>query len=199
MAATCLLPALLPAGSRSRGAPCGSADRATPCRQDGDAEAPGKTLVGRRCLAGTAILYASLDTPLYSGRSLESMVRLFMDAHDHGSDRQLWILFDEVQYHKGWEVHLKSLVDSYPRIRFIASGSAAAALRMKSRESGAVRFTEFLLPPLTFAEYLNFAGREEELIVQRQFPWIPARRSRASRSRSSGPMPLSDRARSYVV
>jgi len=97
-------------------------------------------------VAGTAILYASLDTPLYSGRSLESMVRLFMDSHEHGSDRQLWILFGEVQYHKDWEVHLKSLVDSYPRIRFIASGSAAAALRMKSRESGAGRFTEFLLP-----------------------------------------------------
>jgi predicted AAA+ superfamily ATPase len=115
-------------------------------------------------VAGTDILYASLDTPLYSGRSLESMVRLFTTTQGHADDRQLWVLFDEVQYHKDWEVHLKSLVDSYPRMRFIASGSAAAALRMKSRESGAGRFTEFLLPPLTFAEYLNFAGVEEGLI-----------------------------------
>jgi len=96
------------------------------------------------------------------------MVRSFMNSHEHGSDRQLSILFHKVQYHKDWEVHLKSLVDSYPRIRFIASGSAAAALCMKSRELGAGHFTEFLLPPLTFVEYLNFAGREEELIVQRQ-------------------------------
>jgi predicted AAA+ superfamily ATPase len=126
-------------------------------------------------VAGTRILYASLDTPLYSGRGLESMVRLFIDTHGHGTDRQLWVLFDEVQYHKDWEVHLKSLVDSYPRIRFIASGSAAAALRMKSRESGAGRFTEFLLPPLTFAEYLNFAGVEEALIASREVDVGPVR------------------------
>ena len=126
-------------------------------------------------VGGTEILYASLDTPLYSGRGLESMVRLFMDTHGHGTDRQLWVLFDEVQYHKDWEVHLKSLVDSYPRIRFIASGSAAAALRMKSRESGAGRFTEFLLPPLTFAEYLNFARVEEALIVPCEGDGGPAR------------------------
>lgn len=115
-------------------------------------------------VAGVQMLYVSLDTPLYSGRSLDSLVRLFMDLHRHAGEERLWILFDEVQYLKDWEVHLKSLVDSYPRIRFIASGSAAAALRMKSRESGAGRFTDFILPPLTFAEYLNFADQETALI-----------------------------------
>ena len=114
---------------------------------------------------GTQILFLSLDTPLYSGRSLESLVQLFVDSQQHPPEQPLWVLFDEVQYLKEWEVHLKSLVDSYPRIRFVASGSAAAALRMKSRESGAGRFTEFILPPLTFAEYLQFAGQESALIV----------------------------------
>lgn len=118
-------------------------------------------------VAGVAILYASLDTPLYSGRSLESLTRLFMDLHQHAPNRQLWVLFDEVQYLKDWEVHLKSLVDTYPHVRFIASGSAAAALRMKSRESGAGRFSEFILPPLTFAEYLRFADQETALISER--------------------------------
>jgi len=116
-------------------------------------------------LAGTQILFLSLDTPLYSGRRLESLVQLFIDLQQHQAGKPLWVLFDEVQYLKDWEVHLKSLVDTYPHIRFIASGSAAAALRMKSRESGAGRFTEFILPPLTFAEYLNFAGQETGLIV----------------------------------
>lgn len=113
---------------------------------------------------GVDILFASLDTPLYSGRSLESLTRMFIDLHSHSPKRQLWVLFDEVQYLKDWEVHLKSLVDSFPHIRFVASGSAAAALRMKSRESGAGRFSEFILPPLTFAEYLSFAGQEDALI-----------------------------------
>lgn len=115
-------------------------------------------------VAGTQILFLSLDTPLYSGRSLESLVQMFTDLHRHPAAKPLWILFDEVQYLKDWEVHLKSLVDTYPHIHFVASGSAAAALRMKSRESGAGRFTEFILPPLTFAEYLRFAGTEDRLV-----------------------------------
>ncbi len=41
---------------------------------------------------------------------------------------------------------------------------AAAALKTRSAESGAGRFTEFVLPPLTFAEYLRFIEREAELI-----------------------------------
>lgn len=116
--------------------------------------------------AGTTLLFLSLDTPLYSGRSLESLVRLFIDLQRHPADRQLWVFFDEIQYLKDWEVHLKSLVDSFPHIRFIASGSAAATMQMKSRESGAGRFTDFILPPLTFAEYLSFIGRENSLIVE---------------------------------
>ena len=51
--------------------------------------------------------------------------------------------FDEIQYLKNWEIHLKSLVDRNRRTKFIASGSAAAALRMKSIESGAGRFSDF--------------------------------------------------------
>jgi predicted AAA+ superfamily ATPase len=118
-------------------------------------------------VTGTTLLYISLDTPLYSGRSLESLARLFMEQHAHSTSSRLWIFFDEIQYLKDWEVHLKSLVDSFPHFRFIASGSAAATLHIKSRESGAGRFTEFVLPPLTFAEYLDFAGKEQALIVER--------------------------------
>ena len=61
-----------------------------------------------------------------------------------------------------------SLVDAYRGIRFVATGSAAAALKAKSVESGAGRFTEFVLPPLTFAEYLRFEGLEKDLIRQNE-------------------------------
>jgi uncharacterized protein len=49
-------------------------------------------------------------------------------------------------------------------VKFIASGSAAAALRLKSQESGAGRFSEFMLPPLTFYEFLMFLGEDSKLI-----------------------------------
>jgi predicted AAA+ superfamily ATPase len=114
---------------------------------------------------GKTILFLSMETPIYTDTPLETFVRRFQERFGHPADRQLTIFFDEIQYLRDWEVHLKSLVDSFPHIRFVVSGSAAAALRLKSRESGAGRFTEFLLPPLTFAEYLDFIKREEELVL----------------------------------
>lgn len=111
------------------------------------------------------ILYVSLETPIYTGLSLEKLVNIFQEEFSHKRDDELYIIFDEIQYLPDWEVHLKSLVDSYPSYKYIATGSAAAALKLKSRESGAGRFTDFLLPPLTFAEYLSFIGRIDELIL----------------------------------
>ena len=114
---------------------------------------------------GDRILFLSLDTPVYNDTPLESFVQRFQQRFKHERETALTVIFDEIQYLRDWEVHLKSLVDSYPHIRFVASGSAAAALRLKSRESGAGRFTEFLLPPLTFAEYLQFVGKTGQLIM----------------------------------
>ena len=107
------------------------------------------------------ILYVSIDTPIYSGISLEKFLH-FMPARP-AQERKL-VIFDEIQYLKDWEVHLKDLVDLNPHIKFIASGSAAAALRLKSRESGAGRFSDFMLPPLTFYEFLDFIGEGESFI-----------------------------------
>jgi predicted AAA+ superfamily ATPase len=112
-------------------------------------------------VAATRIFYVSVDTPVYTGLSLERLLHLFQDIHDHGRREPLYVFYDEIQYHKDWEIHLKSLVDSYPSVRFVASGSAAAALKLKSSESGAGRFTDFLLPSLTFHEFIWFGKREE--------------------------------------
>ena len=111
------------------------------------------------------VLYISLETPLYTGMALEKIVNMFQDIHQHSRQEKLFIIFDEIQYLPKWEIHLKSLVDSYSTYQFIATGSAAAALKLKSKESGAGRFTDFLLPPLTFSEYLAFIKKEDTLIT----------------------------------
>lgn len=116
------------------------------------------------------ILYLSLETPIYTGLSLERLLQYFQELFSHSRETQLFVFFDEVQYLRDWEVHLKSLVDSYEDCRFVATGSAAAALRLKSNESGAGRFTDYILPPLTFAEYLLFIGREDDLIASVPVP-----------------------------
>jgi predicted AAA+ superfamily ATPase len=68
--------------------------------------------------------------------ALEKIVNMFQDIHQHSRQEKLFIIFDEIQYLPKWEIHLKSLVDSYSTYQFIATGSAAAALKLKSKESG---------------------------------------------------------------
>ncbi|MFG1278244.1 ATP-binding protein [Xanthobacter autotrophicus] len=109
------------------------------------------------------ILYASIDTPIYAGFLLEKYLSFFTKFVDN---ENYLVIFDEIQYLKDWEVHLKDLVDSYKNIKFVATGSAAAALRLKSRESGAGRFSEFMLPPLTFYEFLMFQNLHDELVEE---------------------------------
>lgn len=110
------------------------------------------------------ILFVSMDTPVYVGLSLEQILKLFLEENQIDSKTPCFVFFDEVQYLKDWEVHLKDLVDRYTHIKFVASGSAAAALKLKSRESGAGRFTDFMLPPLTFSEFMHFSGRDSIMI-----------------------------------
>ncbi len=103
------------------------------------------------------VIYFSLDTPIFTNIPLDELLTYAL-ALSGTSIEGCYIFFDEIQYLKDWEVHLKSLVDSHRKTKFIASGSAAAALRMKSLESGAGRFTDFFLPPLTFSEYIDLNG-----------------------------------------
>jgi len=110
------------------------------------------------------ILYLSLETPVYTNLSLEQLLNLYTKRFGHTQSDSLYVFFDEIQYLREWEIHLKSLVDSHPRWRFVATGSAAAALKLKTVESGAGRFTDFMLPPLTFSEYLYFINKEDQLI-----------------------------------
>lgn len=107
-------------------------------------------------VAPERICYLSVDHPIYTGLSLETLLSYYSQASgvDYRST-PTYVFFDEIQYLRKWETHLKSVVDTYPLIKCTASGSAAAALRLKSNESGAGRFTDFLLPPLTFYEYLD--------------------------------------------
>jgi uncharacterized protein len=101
------------------------------------------------------ICYIGIDNPIYLHMGLERLFTLARKAVNSDTPKGWYVFFDEIQYLKDWEVHLKVLVDSYPHTKFIVSGSAAAALKFKSTESGAGRFTEFMLPPLTFHEYIH--------------------------------------------
>lgn len=104
------------------------------------------------------IFFIGIDNPIYMHLSLEDILLLAKEAVQLDNLEGCFVFFDEIQYLKDWERHLKVLVDSYPKTKFIVSGSAAAALRLQSSESGAGRFTDFMLPPLTFHEYIHLKG-----------------------------------------
>lgn len=110
------------------------------------------------------VLYLSIDAPVYSNIALEKMLLIFQGINKISDDELCYVIFDEVQYLKDWETHLKDLTDAYPNVKFIVSGSAASALRLKSRESGAGRFSDFMLPPLTFLEFTKFVGKLDSCV-----------------------------------
>jgi predicted AAA+ superfamily ATPase len=105
------------------------------------------------------IMFLSIDAPIYNRVPLARLFALAMEGAGTADTEGCYVIFDEIQYLKDWEIHLKSLVDTYRSTKFVVSGSAAAALKLKSNESGAGRFTDFILPPLTFQEFLHLQDR----------------------------------------
>ena len=117
------------------------------------------------------IFYVSVDHPLYNGLGLEDFVDFFEKIENTTpKESEVFVFFDEIQYLREWEIHLKTLVDTYPKMNITVSGSAAAALRLKSAESGAGRFTDFVLPPLTFYEYLVLLGLDKIFYLPKDSP-----------------------------
>jgi len=118
------------------------------------------------------IIYISVETPIYNGLLLEQLLNIAAEAVGKtiSDTDQYYVFFDEVQYLKDWEINLKSLTDTYLHIRFTASGSAAAALKKSSNESGAGRFTDFSLPPMTFNEYV-LLHKQQSLLVENDIFW----------------------------
>lgn len=111
------------------------------------------------------IMYLSLDNPIFRFSSLENLLQWGLEWAGANIE-EATIFFDEIQYLDTWEQQLKVLVDTYPKTKFVVTGSAAAALHKKSKESGAGRFTNYLLPSLSFYEYLFIKGTLEKTPLQ---------------------------------
>lgn len=134
----------------------------------------GKTILIRHLIAdllaqavpAQRIAYVEMDHPLLHGQSLDALIRQVEETAPGGEGTR-YLFFDEIQSHKDWEKHLKPLVDHRPDLRILVSGSAAAALKRQSTESGAGRFTDFLLPPLTFSEYLTLRPEAPAIVEEK--------------------------------
>ncbi|MBQ3084669.1 MAG: ATP-binding protein [Clostridia bacterium] len=126
-------------------------------------------LTGTRRVGKTTIQYQMIEALLNAGVAPQRIVFISMDHpmlklsqfqevlecyHENiCADQDVYYFFDEIQYAQDWDRWLKTIYDTQPDTKVIATGSASPALMKGSRESGAGRWTVIQVPTLSFYEY----------------------------------------------
>ena len=126
-------------------------------------------LTGTRRVGKTTIQYQMIETLLRAGVAPQKIVFISMDHpmlklsqfqdvlecyHENiYAEQDVYYFFDEVQYAQDWDRWLKTIYDTQPDTRVVATGSASPALTKGSRESGAGRWTVIQVPTMSFYEY----------------------------------------------
>lgn len=131
----------------------------------------GKTVMVRQMVArliegGVSprhVLLASLGTPTYWDVGLREIIKLFVARTAETSEGKLLYAFlDEMQYMPDWENELIKVAKNYPNVRLVCVLSAGAPLPQEVEEKDP-GYDISVLPPISFAEFLRFRGREKEL------------------------------------
>ena len=131
-------------------------------------------LTGTRRVGKTTIQYQMIEALLLSGVAPQRIVFISMDHpmlklsqfqevlecyHENVYPEQdVYYFFDEVQYAQDWDRWLKTIYDTQPETRVVATGSASPALIKGSRESGAGRWSVIQVPTMSFYEYCELIG-----------------------------------------
>ncbi|NVJ93694.1 MAG: ATP-binding protein [Methylocystaceae bacterium] len=131
----------------------------------------GKTVMVRQMVAhliesGVSprhILLASLGTPTYWQAGLRQIIELFVARNEETASKStLYAFLDEMQYMPDWESELVAVAKDFPNVRLVSVLSAGIPLQedVNTSEPG---YDVAVLPPVSFAEFLKFRGREKEL------------------------------------
>ena len=134
-------------------------------------------LTGTRRVGKTTIQYQMIEDLLAAGIPPQKIVFISMDHpmlklsqfyeilecyHENiCAEHDVYYFFDEVQYAQDWDLWLKTIYDTQPDTKVIATGSASPALMKGSRESGAGRWTVIQVPTLSFYEYCELLNLEK--------------------------------------
>jgi len=133
-------------------------------------------LTGARRIGKTTIMYQMIESLLRDGVSPNRIVYISFDhpllklcrfdvildvfRQNIYPDDDVYYFFDEIQYAGDWDAWLKTLYDSNPYCRAVATGSASPILIDKANESGVGRWSTLQIPTLSFYEYCNLIGVE---------------------------------------
>ena len=97
-------------------------------------------------------LYLSLDHLWFRTHSVYEAV----EAHVQNGGTHVFL--DEVHYLEDWELLIKNLYDDFPSLHIVYTGSSILKLR-KAQADLSRRQSEYILPGLSFIEYLELEGQ----------------------------------------
>lgn len=109
------------------------------------------------------VFYCSMTTPSYTAADIGVLFEMFCRRYHHGPNAEIYVFFDEIQYAKDWEKSLLKLAKMRPKAKIIGAISSGAPAIVSGTKVMDERMEVFILPPLTFLEFLRFRGSEEKL------------------------------------
>lgn len=99
-------------------------------------------------------LYLSLDHLWFKTHSVYEAI----EAHVQNGGTHVFL--DEAHYLENWELLIKNLYDDFPSLYIVYTGSSILKLR-KAQADLSRRQSEYVLPGLSFIEYLELEGHDE--------------------------------------
>lgn len=114
------------------------------------------------------ILYVSFDHPLLKVSEMDRILKVFIN--NVALNEGIYLFLDEIQYAHEWNGWLKTIYDSNPSYRVMATGSASPVLSEKMPESGVGRWVQIRIPTLSFYEYLELRGIDMPVIEEKIKP-----------------------------
>jgi predicted AAA+ superfamily ATPase len=115
-------------------------------------------------VAPNRIVYISFDHPLLKLCRFDLILDVYRQNIYPNDD--IYYFFDEIQYAGDWDAWLKTLYDTNPYCKAVATGSASPLLVNKACESGVGRWNLLSIPTLSFYEYCSLLGIEQPNLRQ---------------------------------
>ena len=97
------------------------------------------------------VFFASLDDIWFRGHSLIDLAE-YLSTHNYTH-----LFLDEVHKYPDWSVVIKTIYDSYPSLHIVYTGSSMLEID-NSKSDLSRRQTLYMLPGLSFREFLEFEG-----------------------------------------
>ncbi len=112
---------------------------------------------------GRSVRYLNCDLE-EERQAINTTARALLDKLAAGTDV---LLVDEAQRMDNPGLTLKILVDLYPQLHLLASGSSSFELRNRMSDALTGRYIDFHLPPISLAEALQHAGVAGDLALRK--------------------------------